>query len=127
MAKYIAKKTKIIEAEQFLPPYQIPKGVINVYGSPDGKTYSGQVWTIQGERVNVKAGEWIVQEEGNPDRYYPIADDVFRKLYYIIPYKDKDEVLEQLFDKKNEEIDLKRIKFNKGLKDILSMFFLRKF
>jgi hypothetical protein len=38
------------------------------------------VTTIQGQRVNVEPGEWIVQE---PDgiHYYPIADDVFRRKY----------------------------------------------
>ena len=73
MAKYRAKQINEIEAEQFLPPNQIPKGVFNVYGSPNGEVYSGQVWTIQGERVNVKAGEWIVQEPDNPERYYLLS------------------------------------------------------
>lgn len=38
------------------------------------------VTTIQGQRVFVEPGEWIVQE---PDgiHYYPIADDVFRLKY----------------------------------------------
>lgn len=84
MAKYRAKQITEIEAEQFLPPNQIPKGVSNVYGSTDGTTYSGQVWTIQGERVNVKAGEWIVQEPDNPERYYPIADEVFKRKYELM-------------------------------------------
>ena len=84
MAKYKAKQISIIEAEQFLPPIKVPKGVFNVYCSPDGSTYSGQVWTIQGERVNVKAGEWIVQEPNNPDRHYPISDDVFRQKYELV-------------------------------------------
>ena len=83
MAKYRAKQITEIEAEQFLPPNQIP-GVFNVYGSPDGTIYSGQVWTIQGERVNVKAGEWIVQEPDNPDRFYPIADEVFKRKYELV-------------------------------------------
>ncbi len=84
MAKYIAKQRNRIEAEQFLPPYQIPKGVFNVYLSPDGDIYSGQVWTIQGEIVNVKAGEWIVQEPDNSERYYPIADEVFKRKYELL-------------------------------------------
>ncbi len=84
MAKYRAKQINEIEAEQFLPPLQIPKGVFNVYGSPNGKVYSGQVWTIQGERVNVKAGEWIVQEPDNSERYYPIADEVFKRKYELV-------------------------------------------
>ena len=84
MAKYRAKQITEIEAEQFLPPNQIPKGVFNVYGSLDGTVYSGQVWTIQDERVNVKAGEWIVQEPDNPERYYPIADEVFKRKYELV-------------------------------------------
>lgn len=84
MAKYRAKQITEIEAEQFLPPHQIPKGVFNVYGSPDGKTFSGQVWTIQGERVNVKAGEWIVQEPDNSERFYQIADEVFKRKYELV-------------------------------------------
>ena len=38
------------------------------------------VTTIQGQRVQVEPGEWIVQE---PDgiHYYPVADDVFRRKY----------------------------------------------
>jgi hypothetical protein len=31
MAKYRSKQINEIEAEQFLPPLQIPKGVFNVY------------------------------------------------------------------------------------------------
>lgn len=81
MAKYRALKLEEIEAEQFLPPYKIPKGVFNVYVSPDGEYYSGQVCTIQGEVVNVKSGEWIVQESENAECYYPIADSVFQKKY----------------------------------------------
>ncbi len=84
MAKYRAKQINEIEAEQFLPPLQIPKGVFNVYGSPNSEVYSGQVWTIQGERVNVKAGEWIVQEPDNSERYYPIADEVFKRKYELV-------------------------------------------
>jgi hypothetical protein len=80
MAKYRAKKINVIEAEQFLPPNQIPKGVFNVYEIGEG-TFTGQVWTIQGQRVTVKPGEWIVQESGNPERHYPIADEVFRGKY----------------------------------------------
>jgi hypothetical protein len=37
MARYRTKQITEIEAEQFLPPHQIPKGVFNVYGSPYGK------------------------------------------------------------------------------------------
>lgn len=82
MKKYQAKKCKIIEAEQFLPPQQIPKGVMNVYeGANDPGIYSGEVVTAQGERVFVRPGEWIVSESSHPGRYYPIADNIFQDLY----------------------------------------------
>lgn len=84
--KYIAKKRNEIEAEQFNPPLQIPKGVINVYemgkGTEDDPTwFTGEVWTIQGEKVRVNATEWIVEESEMQDRYYPIADSVFKIKY----------------------------------------------
>lgn len=86
--KYVAiGKTKIeIEAEQFNPPYQIPKGVINVYqmgkGTKQDPTwYTGEMWTPQGEKVRVKVGEWIVQESDVEDTYYSISDDVFKRKY----------------------------------------------
>lgn len=84
MAKYRAKKITEIEAEQFLPPYGIPHGVFNVYQAPDGIGYSGEVWTIQGQIVHVKPGEWIVREKDNPERFYPIADSVFRDKYELV-------------------------------------------
>ena len=84
--KYVAIVRNEIEAEQFIPPLQIPKGVINVYemgkGTNDDPTwFTGEVWTIQGEKVRVKKGEWIVQEPDMIDRYYPIADEVFKRKY----------------------------------------------
>lgn len=87
MKKFISKPV-IVEAEQFLPPYQIPEGIFNVYEFSEG-IYSGQVWTIQGERVNVKSGEWIVRENDNPKRFYPVADNVFIKKYALVNEKRK--------------------------------------
>ena len=88
MATYKAKKINIIEAEQFLPPLQVPKGVFNVYemgkGTEEDPTwFTGEVWTIQGEKVRVKAGEWIVQESGDNSRFYPISNDVFLEKYEL--------------------------------------------
>lgn len=87
--KYVAIARNEIEAEQFLPPHQIPKGVMNVYqmgkGTEEDPTwYTGEVWTIQGEKVRVKAGEWIVEEPDMIGRYYPIADEVFRRKYEAV-------------------------------------------
>lgn len=84
MAKYRQKQINEVEAEQFLPPYQIPKGVFNVYGSPNGEFYFGEVWTILGEKVVVRAGEWIIQEPRNPERYYSVADEVFKRKYELV-------------------------------------------
>ena len=84
--KYVAIVRNEIEAEQFNPPHQIPKGVINCYqmgkGTDEDPTwFTGEVWTIQGEKVRVKAGEWIVEEPDMIGRYYPIADEVFKRKY----------------------------------------------
>jgi hypothetical protein len=84
--KYVAIVRNEIEAEQFNPPYQIPKGVINCYqmgkGTEEDPTwYTGEVWTIKGEKVRVKASEWIIEEPNMMGRYYPIADEVFKLKY----------------------------------------------
>lgn len=75
--KFIAKKT--IEAEQFLPPHKIPKGVFNVYELSDG-VFSGQIWH-QGEVINIKPGDWIVENPDSPDKYSAINNDVFLAKY----------------------------------------------
>ncbi len=112
--KYQAKQRKIIKAEQFLPPQQIPRGVMNVYeGANDPGIYSGEVVTAQGERVFVQPGEWIVKEpEAHPDRYYPIADEIFQELYDPLD----EEMNTQM---RNDRIDLIGDLYEKS-KDILS-------
>lgn len=72
------KKPVIIEAEQFNPPKQIPKGVINVYEG-DGH-YVGEVTTIHGQKTVVISGDWIIPEP-MPGRYYPCKPDIFEKTY----------------------------------------------
>lgn len=62
-----------IEAEQFVPPLRIPKGVFNVYGAPNGENYSGQIWNNLGERVGVKPTDYIVYSDYNPDRHYSMS------------------------------------------------------
>jgi len=81
MAKYRAKVIPEIEAEQFLPPDNIPKGVYDVRNitKVTEPIYIGRVLTIQGQEVTVHAGEWIVQESKDPTRHYPIDDSVFKK------------------------------------------------
>ena len=44
--------------------------------------YTGRIRTAQGVIVDIKPGEWVVKEaEAYPDRYYPIADEIFQQLY----------------------------------------------
>lgn len=90
MSKFRAKQINVIEAEQFLPPLKIPEGVINVYSLGGMNTgapteFTGEVWTIQGEKVRVKSGEWIIQEPDNSERFYPISDEVFTRKYEPVP------------------------------------------
>jgi len=68
-------KPKTVDAVQFLNSEQaLPRGVRRDNG---GGFF---VMTIQGERVPVKPGEWIV-DEGDSLHFYPIADEVFQKSY----------------------------------------------
>jgi hypothetical protein len=65
-------KPRIIDAERFLDPANPPKGI-----ERDDTAYHGPgfyVTTIQGERVRVHPGEWIVDEDGAAGRFYPILD-----------------------------------------------------
>lgn len=71
--KFISNPT-IIDAEQFTDPENPPRGVLR-----DGGTF--YVVTIQGTKIVVKPGEWIVKEDGAGDQYYPIAPEVFAKRY----------------------------------------------
>ena len=73
-----------IEAEQFVPPLGIPKGVFNVYGAPNRKNYSGQIWNNLGERVNVKPTDYIVTSDYNPDRYYSMTKDYLETNFELI-------------------------------------------
>jgi hypothetical protein len=72
------KPTPPIEAEQFLDSANPPRGVQQ--SLVEGKFY---VVTLQGQRVHVELGEWIVREDARPDGHYcyPIADGEFQRLY----------------------------------------------
>lgn len=85
MAKYISGP-QIIEAEQFRPIRFMPKGVFGIIKFNDA--YEGSVMTIQGETVDIKEGEWVVQEPDDPNRHYPISDLVFQKKYK--PYNEQE-------------------------------------
>jgi hypothetical protein len=80
MPQFKQKEISIIQAEQFLPPSEIPIGVIDAHQDLDGNWF-GYVLTIQGELVKVKSTEWIVQELENRNRYYPIQNEVFCRKY----------------------------------------------
>lgn len=43
-------------------------------------SHTQYVTTIQGQRVPVHPGEWIVKERDG-EHHYPVADDVFRAKY----------------------------------------------
>lgn len=74
MALYTRKPTTV-DAEQFTDPRNPPRGV-----SPHAYL-DFAVTTLQGVKVGVRVGEWIVREAANPERFYPIADDEFRRIY----------------------------------------------
>ena len=89
MAKYKYEFGEV-EAEQFLPPHQIPKGVINVYqmggGTEDNPTwYSGEINTTTSEkRQRVSQGEWVIEEPEHQEKYYIVLDEVFKRKYQKI-------------------------------------------
>lgn len=41
---------------------------------------TGYVTTMQGQHVLIRVGEWVV-EESDGIHHYPIADEVFQKIY----------------------------------------------
>jgi len=75
--KFRAKGT--IEAEQFVPPHKIPKGVFNVYEMTEG-VFGGEIETTEGRKY-VISGLWIAEEPDNPGKYYPIYDNVIQEKY----------------------------------------------
>lgn len=95
MQRYVSKPTEI-EAyqltqelvEKMLFDNDPPPGVTMLGASYHSGnrtiSYSKQsVETIQGQRVEVSIGEWIVKE---PDgvHFYPISDEIFRQKYELI-------------------------------------------
>lgn len=75
MAIYRRKPTDV-DAEQFTAVSNPPRGV---RWSAASEMYV--VTTLQGMDVGVRIGEWIVREPSREDRYYPIADAEFRRIY----------------------------------------------
>lgn len=69
-------KPRIIDAEQFTHKSNPPRGVLQGDGDPN-RFY---VVTIQGMRISVSLGEWIVVESDR-EHYYPIQDQEFQRMY----------------------------------------------
>jgi hypothetical protein len=67
------KKPVVVEAEQWFPGKEVA-GVIET--GPE----AAYVTTIQGRRVKLSPGEWVITE---PDgiHHYPCDPDVFRKQF----------------------------------------------
>ncbi len=70
-------KTVEIEANQFLKRGECPLGV---FTREDGSHY---VITIQGEKVNITKGDWIILEDppGDGTRAYPCKPEVFERRW----------------------------------------------
>jgi hypothetical protein len=82
MKKYIKVVLNEIEAEQFNPPLQIPRQVINVYEMGEGTKkkptwFTGEVWTNSG-KVRIKAGDWVVSDDRN-ELIFIVSDIEFKQ------------------------------------------------
>lgn len=74
------RKPTVVDAEQFTDPDNPPRGVI-FFGRLALEPF--MVVTMQGRSVPVDVGEWIVAEDDGV-HFYPIDDEVFRKLYEAV-------------------------------------------
>jgi len=70
------RKPTTVDAEQFTDIANPPRGVTFCHLSG-----MHEVVTLQGVKVGVLLGEWIVRESTCPERFYPIQDDEFRRIY----------------------------------------------
>lgn len=72
------RKPTTVDAVQFDDYVRPCRGV--VIDKDTAPTPTAYVTTMQGQKVAVSVGEWIVRE---PDglHYYPIADAEFRRIY----------------------------------------------
>lgn len=80
MAIYRRKPTTV-DAQQFTDVAKPPRGV-TIEPTPNAArtTHAAFVTTMQGQKVNVGIGEWIVAESDGV-HFYPIADEEFRRIY----------------------------------------------
>lgn len=83
MAKY-RKKPVIIEAEQYIEGYPIPRGMCNSVSChmTDGNE-KPHVHTIHNNQlVNLEFGDWVIPEP-NGIHFYPCKPDIFEQTYEI--------------------------------------------
>lgn len=76
MPKFKRKPT-FCNAEQFTDYTKPVKGVSIEDAAPSPRAF---VITMQGQKVYVDVGEWIVAESSG-DGFYPIADKEFKRIY----------------------------------------------
>jgi hypothetical protein len=69
------KRPVTVRANQYVPGRPWPEGV--KWDEAAGQTY---VHTINGDRVPVRAGDWVIRESDG-EHYYPVTDQVFRATY----------------------------------------------
>jgi len=72
------RKPTTVQAEQFTD-YTRPCAGVKI-GQDDRTSPHAYVITMQGRKVEVSIGEWIVAEPDG-EHYYPIADAEFRRIY----------------------------------------------
>lgn len=78
MSLYRRRPSAPVDAEKFVDPRHPPRGVGIEW--LHGVHPVAHVTTLQGQRVPVGIGEWIIKEAAGPG-YYPIADSEFERLY----------------------------------------------
>lgn len=92
MTTYRAKELKTVEAVQWTGDSERPmpdwftealrEGHLVTRQNHDEGVLELRMTTAQHQWVYAKPGEWIVRE-GVADRFYPIADDIFRATYEV--------------------------------------------
>jgi hypothetical protein len=86
-AEKFRKKPVVIEAEQLLPPEQVPAGVRAVEWRGGGG-YNYFVDTLEG-RMAACAGDWIIT--GITGEKYPCKPDIFAATYERVTPRPTDE------------------------------------
>ena len=78
MSLYNRRPSAPVDAEKFVDAKYPPRGVEIDW--LHGIHPTAYVTTLQGQRVPVGIGEWIIKEASGPG-YYPMADSEFERLY----------------------------------------------